>query len=187
MNLPNLLTMLRLLLMPFFVLAFYLPGTWSYGLSATIFALACATDWLDGFIARRYGLTSRLGAFLDPVADKLIVAIALVLLVERYASVLLAIPAAVIICREIVISALREWMAEVGSRAKVRVSLLGKIKTVAQMLAIIILLTQTPAVFSAWVWAGFILLYSAVALTLWSMICYLRAAWPEIRGQETER
>jgi CDP-diacylglycerol--glycerol-3-phosphate 3-phosphatidyltransferase/cardiolipin synthase len=128
-NIPNILTLLRIFLIPVFVVVFYLPVPWARPLCALIFTVAALTDWLDGYLARRWGQTSPLGAFLDPVADKLMVAIALVLLVQAEATVLFALPAAVIIGREITVSALREWMAEVGARAKVAVSMTGKVKT----------------------------------------------------------
>src|SRR6476660_8095219 len=120
-SIPNLLTLLRISLIPIFVLVFYLPFEWHYIASAIIFAIAAATDWLDGYLARKLQQVSPLGAFLDPVADKLIVAVALVLLVQSHASAWLAIPSAVIVGREIVISALREWMAELGKRQRVGV------------------------------------------------------------------
>ncbi len=182
MTIPNILTLLRIALIPAFVICFYLPWKWHYLLSAAIFALASATDWLDGYVARKLGQTSPLGAFLDPVADKLMVAVALVLLVERHASPWLAVPAFVIISREITISALREWMAELGKRATVKVSAIGKIKTACQMLAIVVLLANPPGWDHWWVRVGHILLDLAVVFTLWSMVIYLRAAWPTLRA-----
>lgn len=181
MNLPNLLTLLRIVLIPVFVLFFYLPVDWRHIATAAVFAFAGWTDWLDGFIARRYNLTTPLGAFLDPVADKLMVAVALMLLVEAHASLWLTIPALVIVSREIVISALREWMAALGSRTKIAVSWIGKFKTFAQMLAILLLLAHPADYSRPGVMLGYGLLYIAVALTLWSMIDYLRAAWPDLR------
>ncbi|NQD37887.1 CDP-diacylglycerol--glycerol-3-phosphate 3-phosphatidyltransferase [Permianibacter sp. IMCC34836] len=182
MTIPNILTLLRIALIPAFVICFYLPWQWHYLLTASIFALASATDWLDGYIARKLGQTSPLGAFLDPVADKLMVAVALVMLVERHASPWLAVPAYVIISREITISALREWMAELGNRAMVKVSMIGKIKTACQMLAIVILLANPPGWDHWWVRVGHVLLDVAVVFTLWSMFVYLRAAWPTLRA-----
>ena len=181
MNIPNLLTVLRVLLIPVFVLLFYLPASWSPGPLAVsaVFAFAAATDWLDGYLARRLQQSTPFGAFLDPVADKLIVAVALVLLVESHHSLWLTLPAIIIICREIVVSALREWMAEVGARAQVAVSDLGKWKAAAQMLALVILLAVPPE-FSLWVGIGYGLLYISSALTLLSMAQYLRAAWPHL-------
>ena len=133
MNLPNILTLSRIIMIPVFVVIFYLPVGWSYLVSAAIFGLAAATDWLDGYLARKLNQSTPFGAFLDPVADKLMVAVALAVLIEEHSAILLTIPATVIIGREIVISALREWMAEIGSRASVAVSYIGKIKTTAQM------------------------------------------------------
>ncbi|SEK84336.1 CDP-diacylglycerol--glycerol-3-phosphate 3-phosphatidyltransferase [Atopomonas hussainii] len=179
MNIPNILTLLRVALIPVFVVLYYLPFSWSFWAASAVFALASATDWLDGYLARRWGQTTPFGAFLDPVADKLIVAVALVMLVETHANLWLSIPAAVIIGREIVVSALREWMAELGARAQVAVSSLGKWKTAAQMLALVILLAN-PASFNPWVIFGYVLLGLAAVLTLWSMLSYLRAAWPHL-------
>src|SRR6478609_2048096 len=144
MNTPNLLTLLRLLLIPLFVAVFYAPHyapfKWSYLASAAVFAVAALTDWLDGYMARKLEQTTAFGAFLDPVADKVMVAVVLVLMVERYATPLFALAVAVIVARELLISALREWMAELGQRAKVAVSIIGKVKTGFQMAAILILL-----------------------------------------------
>jgi len=178
MNLPNSITFFRISLIPIFVAVFYLPFSWSHALTAVLFALAGASDWLDGYLARRLGQTSAFGAFLDPVADKLMVAVALVLLVERDPRPSLAIPAAVIIGREIAISALREWMAELGKRTRVAVSYVGKVKTTAQMLALVLMLYHEPLLGLPTYPLGFGLLYVAALLTLWSMIVYLRSAWP---------
>lgn len=181
MSVPNILTLLRISLIPIFVLFFYLPVRWSYEASAIIFAIAAVTDWLDGYLARKLKQTSPLGEFLDPVADKLIVAVALVLLVQTHATIFLAIPAAVIVCREIVISALREWMAEIGKRQTVAVSWIGKLKTTGQMVAILLLLSQDPAKGFSWITIlGYVLIYAAACITLWSMIIYLRAAWDDL-------
>ncbi len=182
MNVPNALTLVRISLIPILVLVFYLPVQWSYMASAIVFTVAAITDWFDGFLARKLKQVSALGAFLDPVADKLIVAVALVLLVQAHASFWLTIPAAIIVCREIVISALREWMAELGNRTTVSVSYLGKLKTVGQMVAIALLLSQDPSIrpFGMALWLGYLLIYLASILTLWSMIEYLRAAWHEM-------
>ncbi len=180
MNIPNLITVLRVLLIPIFILLFYLPYEWSYMASASVFAFAAATDWLDGYLARRLEQSTPFGAFLDPVADKLMVAVALVLLVQEHGNLWLTLPAAVIIGREIVISALREWMAELGARAQVAVSNLGKWKTAAQMLALVILLAH-PKALSFWVVLGYTLLIVSAGLTLWSMVQYLRAAWPHLK------
>jgi len=177
-NTPNLLTLLRIALIPVFVGVFYIPTRWASLACALVFTLAAITDWLDGYLARRWEQTSSLGAFLDPVADKLMVAVALVLLVQSDPRAVLALPAAVIIGREITVSALREWMAELGARAQVAVSKVGKVKTTAQMLAIILLIlddTDSPVY-----GLGMVLLYVAAVLTLWSMVLYLRVAWPSL-------
>lgn len=181
-NIPNLLTLLRIALIPVFVLVFYLPYAWVHLATTAIFGLAAVTDWFDGYLARRLGQTSAFGAFLDPVADKLMVAVALVMLVDINPTglhgALLALPAAVIVGREIAISALREWMAELGERAQVAVSVIGKIKTTAQMLALLFLLYQKPIGVLDTLTLGLVALYVAAVLTLWSMVIYLRAAWP---------
>ncbi len=178
MNTPNLLTLLRIMLIPVLVGVFYLPWKWTNELSTLIFGLAAITDWFDGYLARRWNQTSAFGAFLDPVADKLIVAVALVLLVQAHPTPWMAIPAAVIIGREITISALREWMAELGQRATVAVSMVGKVKTTAQMTSLLMLLYYDPLLGLPIYEIGFVLLYVAAILTLWSMMVYLRAALP---------
>lgn len=179
-TLPNILTLLRIILIPVFIIVFYwkFPGhRWT---TAIIFLLAAATDWLDGYLARTLKQDSPFGAFLDPVADKLIVAAALVMLVSEFAYWWVALAGIVVISREIVISALREWMAEVGKRAAVKVSFIGKAKTTMQMIAVFVLLTQ-PNAKTGWVIFGFVLLYVAVILTLWSMCKYLIAAFKVLR------
>lgn len=186
LTLPTWLTLLRIVMIPVLVLVFYLPYTWTNFASAAIFGLAAITDWLDGWIARRYQLESAFGAFLDPVADKLMVAVALVLLVEEHANLWLTLPAVIIIGREIVVSALREWMAELGARAQVAVSNLGKWKTAAQMLALVILLANPPLM-TFWVILGYVLLIISAALTLWSMVHYLLAAWPHLSTTPKEK
>lgn len=185
-SLPNLLTLLRILLIPVLVIVFYLPFEWSKTAATWVFILAAVTDWADGFLARRMQLTSALGAFLDPVADKLMVATALVLIVQADPQFWLALPAVVIIGREITISALREWMAELGARAQVAVSEIGKIKTAAQMLSITLLLYHSDLAGLPVYLIGLVLLYIAVILTLWSMVIYLRAAWPSLMGEHDE-
>jgi len=186
-SIPNILTLLRIALIPIFVICFYLPVWWAHPLSALLFSIAAITDWLDGYLARRWEQTSPFGAFLDPVADKLMVAAALVLLVEhnptRYSGIYVAIPAIIIIGREITISALREWMAELGARTKVAVSYIGKVKTALQMTAIILMLYRLPIGPVPVVELGFWLLYLAAILTLWSGAVYLRAAWPMLKGE----
>jgi len=184
LNIPTLLTLIRIALIPVFVLAYYLPVSWANIATAAIFVLAGATDWFDGYLARRLNQTSAFGAFLDPVADKLMVAVALVLLMQTHPTAWMAIPAAIIIGREIAVSALREWMAELGQRAHVAVSFLGKYKTTAQIVALILLLYHQPLFGLDTPLIGFVLLYAAAALTLWSMLVYLRAAWVVLRGQE---
>ncbi|MAM81275.1 MAG: CDP-diacylglycerol--glycerol-3-phosphate 3-phosphatidyltransferase [Gammaproteobacteria bacterium] len=179
-SVPNILTGLRIALIPVLVAVFYLaPIEWRYIASAFVFTIASVTDWLDGYLARKWGQLTPFGAFLDPVADKLIVAVALVLLVEVHASAILAVPALVIVSREIVVSALREWMARYSEKRGVGVSILGKIKTVCQMIAIILLLALGPIKGYA-VYVGYTMLYIAAALTLWSMVGYLRLAWPDL-------
>lgn len=181
MNLPTKLTLLRIALIPGFAIAFYLPIPAGRVIAGVIFTIAALTDLLDGYLARRLGQTTRLGAFLDPVADKLIVGVALVLLLQQDPRVLLALPVAVIIGREITISALREWMAELGVRSRVQVSIWGKIKTTAQMLALIFMTMRVDlGVFDSYR-IGVILLYLAALLTIWSMCQYLAAAWPDLR------
>jgi CDP-diacylglycerol--glycerol-3-phosphate 3-phosphatidyltransferase len=180
-TIPNVLTFMRIALIPVLAGVFWLPVAWSHWASASVFAVGATTDWLDGYLARRLGQTSAFGAFLDPVADKLLVAVALVLLVQSDPTPLLAVPAAIIIGREITISALREWMAEIGERARVGVLLLSKIKTGSQMVAIVLLLYDHPHSTLPTRSMGYVLLYVAAALTLWSMVVYLRAAWPTLQ------
>ncbi len=184
MGIPNILTLLRIILIPVFVLIYYLPFQWAHPIAALFFALAAVTDWLDGYLARRLGQTSALGAFLDPVADKLIVSVALVLITANPDIHYVAIPAAIIVGREIVISALREWMAELGKRTSVAVSLVGKFKTLIQMVSLIVLLAFQPGSYIVLLFMGTSLLYIAAALTIWSMIMYLKAAWPDLVGDK---
>ena len=187
-NLPILLTWLRVALIPVFVALFYLPADWITPVavnvwSAVIFAVAAVTDWFDGFLARRWGQTSAFGAFLDPVADKLIVAAALILLVhlDRTSSLL----AMIIIGREITISALREWMAEMGQRKSVAVAYIGKLKTTAQMLAILLLLYHEPVIpYVSTDLLGNVLMVVAAVLTLWSMVYYLKMAGSELASSK---
>ena len=179
MNLPNVLTLGRIALVPVFALLYAFAD--AYYLAAALFAAAALTDWLDGYLARRLGQTTPFGTFLDPVADKLIVVVALVLLIGGYADLWLTIPGVVIVGREIVISALREWMAEMNRRGLVAVSALARIKTGAQMAAIAMLLAAPPTLAQPLAIAGLALLYGAAALTIYSMVVYLRAAWPSLR------
>lgn len=178
-SLPNLLTLARIVMIPVFIIVFYLPGPASHAAAAIIFALACFTDWLDGYLARKLEQMSPFGAFLDPVADKLLVASSLLLLVGAKEIDYITLPAIVIVGREIVISALREWMAEIGRRTSVTVSYVGKVKTTLQMIAIVLLIAFYPTQ-SWWGVLGFIMLYLAAILTIWSMVIYLTIAWPEL-------
>lgn len=180
MTIPNYLTLVRIGLIPVFILMFYLPFSWAPWVSAGIFGFAALTDWLDGYLARTLSQTSKFGAFLDPVADKLFVGIALVLIVGQEHGVYLALPAAIIVGREILISGLREWMAELGKRTQVKVSLIAKVKTFSQMVAILLLLVYKPGHAAFLGVIGGICLYAAALLTLWSMVLYIQAAWPEM-------
>jgi CDP-diacylglycerol--glycerol-3-phosphate 3-phosphatidyltransferase len=186
----NVLTIARIIMIPLVVVLFYMPSKWSDAAAATVFILAAITDSLDGYLARRLGQTSALGAFLDPVADKLMVATALILLVSSELpplrpfhfkpDILMTLAAAVIIGREITISALREWMAEVGARAKVAVSAIGKYKTIFQMTGLSMMLFRSDVWFIPAYDLGAYCLVAAAVLTLWSMVIYLRAAWPDL-------
>jgi len=180
-NLPNTLTWLRILMIPGVVLLYYLPFWWAHPAAGIGFALAGITDTLDGYFARKLGLTSRLGAFLDPVADKLIVAAALVLIVSADSRWFVVIMAIVIIGREIAVSALREWMAEIGARGRIKVSQLAKYTTIRQRTGLSMMLCHHPLLGIAIYKLGVVLTAIAAVLTLWSMILYLRLAWPELR------
>jgi CDP-diacylglycerol---glycerol-3-phosphate 3-phosphatidyltransferase len=180
-NVPNTLTWLRIAAIPLIVLLFYMPYPWSDPAAGLLFAAAGVTDSLDGYFARRFQQTSRLGAFLDPVADKLIVSVALVLLVSKDPRLLIVLTAAIIIGREIAISALREWMAEIGARRKVAVSQLGKYKTILQIVGLSLMLYRWPLFGLDTYRLGVLLTVVAAAATLVSMVAYLRAAWPELR------
>jgi CDP-diacylglycerol--glycerol-3-phosphate 3-phosphatidyltransferase/cardiolipin synthase len=184
LNIPNLLTWARILLIPLVVGVYYLPLTpiEKNFIATAAFLVAAITDWVDGWLARKLNQTSAFGAFLDPVADKLMVAAALVMLVElNRADAMLAF---IIIGREIAISALREWMAKIGSAKSVAVSFIGKLKTIAQMTAIPMLLWNTPIgpidIHLVGTWS----LWIAALLTLWSMIYYLKMAWPELSARD---
>lgn len=188
LNLPNILTLSRVALIPVFLLIAYWPP--AIGIAghegsllrhivlASLFALAAITDWLDGYLARKMNLGSAFGRFLDPVADKLMVAAALVMLVQWQPNIWMAFAAIVIISREITVSALREWMAELGHRASVAVSWVGKLKTTFQLISITVFLLNIDALMPL----SYILLYIAVILTLWSMMIYLRVAWPYLKA-----
>jgi CDP-diacylglycerol---glycerol-3-phosphate 3-phosphatidyltransferase len=182
-NLPNALTWLRISMIPAIVALFYcLPDPWAGPAACAAFALAGITDTMDGYYARKLGLTSRLGAFLDPVADKLIVAAALVLIVSKDPRWFVAITAIVIIGREVAVSALREWMAEIGASGRIKVSVLAKYKTIMQIVGLSLLLYREDLFFIPTYNTGLVLTAIAAVLTLWSMILYLRLAWPELRG-----
>ncbi len=184
-SLPNLLTMSRLVLIPVLIVVFYLPWSWSHYLAAGIFLLASITDWLDGYLARKWQQVTIFGAFLDPVADKVLVSTCLLLLVGARDIHYVTLPAIVIVGREIVISALREWMAEWGKRASVAVGRLGKIKTALQMIALVLLL----AFHMQHVWygaLGIILLYLAALMTIWSMIVYMRIAYQVMFDEDSQ-
>jgi cardiolipin synthase (CMP-forming) len=188
-NIPIFLTWLRVALIPLVVGVFYVPIIWlspfEQGVASTgIFIVAAITDWFDGFLARRWNETSAFGAFLDPVADKLMVVGALLVLVQL--DRVNAIVALVIIGREIAISALREWMAQLGAAKSVAVSSIGKIKTTAQMIAIPMLLyyDQLFGMIDTRIWGDWLLGVAAV-LTVWSMFYYLRKAWPLIKESNT--
>jgi CDP-diacylglycerol--glycerol-3-phosphate 3-phosphatidyltransferase len=191
LTLPTLLTLFRIVLLPVIVVVFYLPEyfpatrSWSNLAAAGIFILAGITDWLDGWIARRYNLSSAFGAFLDPVADKLMVAVALFLLVQQNPTALMAVSSAVIVGREISISALREWMAELGQRAAVSVAWIGKFKTMMQIVAIVVCLHQRDLPELRLYRIGEGLLVLAAVLTIWSAFIYVRAAWPIMRDADS--
>lgn len=182
-SLPTLLTLLRILLIPIMVIFAILPeALWARVVAAAVFFIAALTDALDGYLARRWQQTTPFGAFLDPVADKLLVATALVVLVYRYEGLLITLPALVIVNREIIVSALREWMAELRKHDRVATSALAKWKTGLQMTSIVLLLAGTSdstGLIGFVVWVGYLMLYLAAILTIWSMINYLRGAWSE--------
>ena len=181
-NVPNTLTWLRILMVPAILVLFYLPFPWAQPATGVGFALAGITDSLDGYYARKLGQTSRLGAFLDPVADKLIVAAALVLIVARDPRWFVVITAVVIIGREIAVSALREWMAEIGARGRIKVSVLAKYKTIMQITGLSFLLYRQDLFGLPTYKIGLVLTEVAAVLTLWSMVQYLNLAWPELRS-----
>jgi CDP-diacylglycerol--glycerol-3-phosphate 3-phosphatidyltransferase len=180
LTVPNILTFVRIVLIPVLFVVYWLPYAWAKPAAAWIFTFAAVTDWFDGYLARRLNQYSNFGEFLDPVADKLMVASSLVLILSNSPTFWMAIPVIVIIGREIVISALREWMAELGKRAAVAVSMMGKVKTTFQMFAIAFLLYQHPIFGLPTDIIGFILLEIAAFLTILSMLLYLKAAWPYI-------
>nr|WP_245540475.1 CDP-diacylglycerol--glycerol-3-phosphate 3-phosphatidyltransferase [Solimonas variicoloris] len=186
LNLPLVLTLLRVAVIPVVLGLFYVQWAHARQVATVLYAAAAITDWLDGYLARRWKQTTKFGAFLDPVADKLLVAVCLVMLlrdayVQNSPADLLGVLVAIIIGREITISALREWMAELGARTSVAVSWVGKWKTAVQMTAIGMMIWQTRTFGIAWYELGYWLLFVAAALTIWSMVIYLRAAWPMMR------
>jgi CDP-diacylglycerol--glycerol-3-phosphate 3-phosphatidyltransferase len=196
-SIPNMLTWGRILAIPLLIVLFYMPSPWSDPLAGILFALAGITDSLDGYLARKWQQTTRLGAFLDPVADKLIVAAGLVLLVTRAdqpiyvlagveikSQVIVALCAIVIIGREIAVSALREWMAEIGQRRKVAVTTLAKLKTIMQIVGLSLLLFKWDFWFLPSYELGLVLTVVAAGLTLWSAVDYLRMAWPDLAKPE---
>lgn len=184
LNIATALTWLRIAAIPAVGVVFYLPGQWSKPIASMIFMVACLTDWLDGYLARRLGLTSQFGAFLDPVADKLMVAVVLVLILQSDPRIGVALLAAIIIGREITVSALREWMAEMGKRSRVAVSGIGKAKTTVQMIGLGCMLFSRP-LFGLPVYdIGLALLLAAAGITVWSMVGYIRAAWPRLDERE---
>ena len=181
LNLPNILTLARIGAIPLVIVFYVLPASWARPTAALLFLASSATDWLDGYLARRWNQTSAFGRFLDPVADKLVVAAALVLLVQGHPHSHIAVPAIIVIGREITVSALREWMAEIGERGRVAVSAVGKSKTALQMTALTLMLWEHPLAGLPVYEFGVALFYVAAGLTLWSMMLYLRAAWPSLR------
>ena len=181
-QIPNVLTVGRILAVPLVVALFYWTSNpWADPLAAFVFIMAAITDWIDGYLARRLGVTTPLGAFLDPVADKLMVATALVLLVSKDPHWVIVISAMIIVGREITVSALREWMAQLGAHAKVAVSSLGKWKTIVQMVGLSFMVYRNDLFGLPIYEMGKVLLVVAAVLTLWSMVSYMRAAWPELR------
>ena len=184
MNIANMVSISRVLMVPVVVLVYYSPFSWSSYLAAAIFAIASLTDWLDGFLARKLNQTSPFGAFLDPVADKLLVVMTLVLLVANFTSPWFVLPVAIIIAREVFISALREWMASCNARDLVKVGYIGKVKTTVQMIAIILLLLVQPDSPKIMTTAGYVLIYVSAFFSLWSMSSYIKSALPVLTGSK---
>jgi CDP-diacylglycerol--glycerol-3-phosphate 3-phosphatidyltransferase len=180
MNLALLLTCIRLSAIPVFGVVYFLPFHYAHPVAAIIFVIAAITDWLDGYFARKLSQTTDFGAFLDPVADKLLVGVAIILVVGEHYIAYLSIPAAIIICREILISALREWMAEIGKRTSMAVTYVSKVKTAIQMVAVILLVWYIPSQHVAVLYCGVALLWLAALLTVWTMIVYLKVSWPDL-------
>jgi len=184
LNLANFLTLARIAAIPVVVICFYSPIEYARPIAAILFGLAAVTDMIDGWVARKYGQMSRFGEFLDPVADKLMVAIVLVMLVQAQSHWYEDVIAMIIIGREITISALREWMATIGERANVKVDITGKIKTTLQMFGIAFMVYRNDLFGIPIYTIGFVLLVLAAVMTIWSMVVYLRAAWPFIMADE---
>lgn len=180
LTIPTLITLFRIVLIPCFVIVFYIPIEHANLYAAAIFFIAGVSDWVDGYLARVLKQESTFGAFLDPVADKLMVSVAIILIVQAHPNIWVAIPSAIIISREITVSALREWMAELGERASVQVSMIGKIKTSAQMGAIFFIIIGEPLFEIPIFTVGITLYYLAAILTIYSMYLYLKSAWPTI-------
>jgi CDP-diacylglycerol--glycerol-3-phosphate 3-phosphatidyltransferase len=179
-TLPTVITLLRIALIPLLVVVFYLPFSWSNQIATAIFGLACFSDWVDGYLARVLKQESAFGAFLDPVADKLIVVAAIILIVEANPSIYVALPSVIIVAREITVSALREWMAELGSRATIKVSFIGKVKTTAQLSSLLLMIYAEPLFGYSMFEIGLGFYYLAAIFTIISMVLYLKAAWPVI-------
>lgn len=184
LTVPIVLTLGRIVAIPIVVVLMFFNNPAVNHAAAVVFGLAACTDWLDGQLARRWQQTSRFGAFLDPVADKLLVAASLVMLLYAHATAWLAVLAVIIIGREIAISALREWLAELGQRFRIAVTFIGKVKTLVQMVAIGLMIWGTPVGGVPIYLLGSVLLFVAAALTIWSMFVYMRAAWPHMRAGE---
>ena len=180
-SIPNILSFLRLALIPFIVIAFYLPIQNSALITTILFIIASLTDWFDGFLARKLKQITKFGAFIDPVADKLVVVSALVLIIDHYHTLWITIPALTMIGREIIISALREWMADIGKRSNVAVSWAGKLKTSLQMVSLTFLLWHPNLYVTIF---GYVTFYFAMILTYWSMFQYLRAAKKDLMNPE---
>jgi CDP-diacylglycerol---glycerol-3-phosphate 3-phosphatidyltransferase len=183
MNAANFVTCLRIGLIPVFIAVYYSSLEWNNAIACIIFSTACFSDFLDGYLARKYNQTSQFGAFLDPLADKLLVTVAIVLIASTYTTPLFIAPAAFMVAREVLISGLREWMATNNQRDIVAVAYIGKIKTSLQMLGIGFLLATTPDG-PRWIVAmGYIQLYAATFFSFWSMMTYLKSAWPVLTSE----
>ncbi len=183
MNAANLVTCSRVAMIPIVIILHYSSLPYHQYYAAGLFAIASLTDWLDGYLARKLNQTSDFGAFLDPVADKLLVVMAMVLLAANHPSIWFVLPTAIIIAREVFVSALREWMANSNKRDVVKVGYIGKVKTTVQMIAIIILLATDASTPQSIVWLGYVLIYVSAVFSLWSMVTYLRAALPTLQAK----